>query len=262
MQFFILFLDYRMAEWSSMFQDMETYIARLAELERNASIEEAADVIVVLDTYISAVSGIIQRITESGFEEDEGVRDLSRDLTELLEALQHILSVWIDKEAGITNTGRDQCVPSGIQVYRSGYRGRPKLIVPTQSLLLLRELHFSWTRIAKLFGISRRTLFSIRQNLGFEEIDPARFSNISDSQLQEQISSIKRFMPDAGMRMVRGVLRSQGISVPIVRIREALYVVDPLGTSLRWATVVKRRQYSVTCPNALWHIDGNHKLIR
>lgn len=72
---------------------------------------------------------------------------MSRDLTELLEALHHnILSLWIDKEAGITNTGSDECVPSGIQVYRSGYRGRPKLIVPIQSLLLLRELHFSWTQ--------------------------------------------------------------------------------------------------------------------
>lgn len=40
-----LFLDYSMAESSSMFQEMEAYIVRLAELESNASIEEAADVI-------------------------------------------------------------------------------------------------------------------------------------------------------------------------------------------------------------------------
>lgn len=26
--------------------------------------------------------------------------------------------------------------------------------------------------------------------------------------------------------------------------------------------VLRRRQYSVPGPNALWHIDGNHKLIR
>ena len=28
------------------------------------------------------------------------------------------------------------------------------------------------------------------------------------------------------------------------------------------ATHIYRRKYSVPCPNALWHIDGNHKLIR
>lgn len=26
--------------------------------------------------------------------------------------------------------------------------------------------------------------------------------------------------------------------------------------------VLRRRQYSVPGPNSLWHIDGNHKLIR
>lgn len=227
--------------WRSMFEDLEAYIARLAELESSASSEEASDVIFVLDTYISAVCGIIQRISKSGFEED-GVRSLNIDLSELLESLRNIISVWIDKDAGITTTDRDQCLPRGIQVSHGG-RGRPKLIVPTQSLLILRELHFSWTRIAKLFGISRSTLFSIRQNLDVEEIDPALFSNISNSQLQEQIRSIKRFMPDAGIRMIRKVVRSERISVPILRIREALYEVDPVGTSLHWATVVRCRQY-------------------
>ena len=39
-------------------------------------------------------------------------------------------------------------------------------------------------------------------------------------------------------------------------------MMDPEGTSLRWYGVIYRRRYRVPCPNALWHIDGNHKLIR
>ena len=35
-----------------------------------------------------------------------------------------------------------------------------------------------------------------------------------------------------------------------------------LETALCWTTPVYRRKYSVPTPNSLWHIDGNHKLIR
>ncbi len=111
-------------------------------------------------------------------------------------------------------------------------------------------------------GISRRTLFSIRRELGFEAVDPAKFSNISDGELKQQIRQIKNQMPEAGIRMVTGVLRSHGIHVQSMRVRDALYDVDPVGMSVRWATVVKRRVYSVKSPNALWHIDGHHKLVR
>ena len=38
--------------------------------------------------------------------------------------------------------------------------------------------------------------------------------------------------------------------------------LDPVGTALRWRGTVCPRKYNVLCPNALWHIDGNHKMIR
>ena len=38
--------------------------------------------------------------------------------------------------------------------------------------------------------------------------------------------------------------------------------LDPVGTALRWRGTVCPRNYNVRCPNALWHIDGNHKMIR
>ena len=36
----------------------------------------------------------------------------------------------------------------------------------------------------------------------------------------------------------------------------------PLATALRWNEAIYRRKYSVPASNSLWHIDGNHKLIR
>jgi len=38
--------------------------------------------------------------------------------------------------------------------------------------------------------------------------------------------------------------------------------LDPVGTALQWRGNICRRKYNVRCPNALWHIDGNHKMIR
>ena len=37
--------------------------------------------------------------------------------------------------------------------------------------------------------------------------------------------------------------------------------LDPEGTVKRWRNTIKRRVYSVSGPNALWHIDDNHKLM-
>jgi hypothetical protein len=38
--------------------------------------------------------------------------------------------------------------------------------------------------------------------------------------------------------------------------------LDPAGTHLRQSVVRKRRVYKVAFPNSLWHINGQHKLIR
>ena len=53
-----------------------------------------------------------------------------------------------------------------------------------------------------------------------------------------------------------------GIKVPRIRLRATIHNVDHENTVARRSTVVKRRVYSVSHPNAVWHIDGNHKLIR
>ena len=46
------------------------------------------------------------------------------------------------------------------------------------------------------------------------------------------------------------------------RLCESIRRVDPIASSIRWQQLLKRRVYNVPGPNALWHIDGNHSLIR
>ena len=57
-------------------------------------------------------------------------------------------------------------------------------------------------------------------------------------------------------------LLSEGIRVPRAKLRASIHRVDPVGTAERRCTAIKRRKYFVEKANDVWHIDGNHKLIR
>ena len=41
-----------------------------------------------------------------------------------------------------------------------------------------------------------------------------------------------------------------------------MYQVDPVNTAVRRSVAIRIRSYWVSGPNALWHIDGHHELIR
>ncbi|KAJ3714400.1 hypothetical protein C8R42DRAFT_567377, partial [Lentinula raphanica] len=45
------------------------------------------------------------------------------------------------------------------------------------------------------------------------------------------------------------------------RVIESLQRVDRLGRVIRHRRLIERQPYKVSRPNALWHIDGHHKLI-
>ncbi|KAF8546217.1 hypothetical protein OG21DRAFT_1427723, partial [Imleria badia] len=53
-----------------------------------------------------------------------------------------------------------------------------------------------------------------------------------------------------------------GICVQHRHIVQSLHRIDRIGQVLRNQQVKQRRKYRVKRPNALWHLDGHHKLIR
>ena len=55
---------------------------------------------------------------------------------------------------------------------------------------------------------------------------------------------------------------SQGVKVQRRRIRDCVKRVDPVGRRLRTINAIRRRIYNIHSPLSLWHMDGNHKLIR
>ena len=65
------------------------------------------------------------------------------------------------------------------------------------------------------------------------------YANISDEELDRIVAEIQQH-----------------------RVRESQRRVDPAGSIMRRLRIIHRRRYHVNGPQALWHIDGNHKLIR
>lgn len=90
----------------------------------------------------------------------------------------------------------------------------------------------------------------------------SNFDNISDSELDQTVRDILRISPNAGERILIGALRGRGIRVQRERLRMSIGRIDPISRTLRRSRAIVRRVYSVACPNEVWHIDGNHKLIR
>lgn len=85
---------------------------------------------------------------------------------------------------------------------------------------------------------------------------------ISDSELDSLVKSIQEEFPNAGLVIVQGRLQSMGFQVQRARIRQSVARNDPIRQNFHWHQVLSRTSYSVPCPNALWHIDGHHCLIR
>ena len=83
---------------------------------------------------------------------------------------------------------------------------------------------------------------------------------ISDSSLDEIVRRYKNEHPNTGIRYLRGHLLEQGLRVQRERVVDSLGRVDSLTRVILRNRVIKRRDYVSPRPNALWHVDGHHKL--
>ena len=87
------------------------------------------------------------------------------------------------------------------------------------------------------------------------------YSDISDQDLDQLVRQVQQQHPGVVITLLKGHLKSIGHRLQRDRIQLSLLRTDPTGVLNRWKESVKRRVY-VHAPHSLWHIDGNHKLIR
>lgn len=103
------------------------------------------------------------------------------------------------------------------------------------------------------FSVNRKYNISLRD----------RYSNLSDSDLDNLVREVVGGNDELGAEAVRARLAGQGIVVQRRRVRQSLIRTNPTGAAQRVTTRrLHRRIYRVAGPNSLWHLDGNHKLIR
>lgn len=146
------------------------------------------------------------------------------------------------------------------QVICDGSVGRPAFFIPYAVLEHLLDIHLTVPKISKLLGVSVSTVRRRMTEYGISVRNT--YSNIGDEELDRLIESTNRSFPTWGVRQMYGHLISVGFRLQYDRIRESLRRVDPQGSYMRRLRHLRRRKYSVAGPQSLWHIDGNHKLIR
>jgi hypothetical protein len=112
--------------------------------------------------------------------------------------------------------------------------------------------------MAEALGIDRKTLYA---RLRSTRITQEQYSTISTEDLVEHVRVIKEQLPNAGRRLISGALLASSIHVQRARVVEVVRIVDA-GVVKRKQRKLKRRVYSAQGPQSVWHIDGNHKLIR
>lgn len=171
----------------------------------------------------------------------------------LLEA-ERMLSI-IDKD-------EDICCSNSLPVMKTGFKGRPKFDIPREQLQHLIDVRFKETDIDKMLCISEKTVYRRLEENGKSIRDT--YANMTAHELDDIIKEVLRQFPNSGYKSMRGHLLSRGYKVQENRIRESMRRADPEGTVVRalQIRVTHRRSYNVRAPMSLWHMDGNHKLVR
>ena len=137
--------------------------------------------------------------------------------------------------------------------------GAPKYIIPKQILRNLLEEGFLIKEISNMLNVSERTVYRRMEEY---ELKKYNFTDIEDDELDSQMIQLIDNFPNCGEVMLRELLKERKIVVTRQSLRDCLYRIDKIGSSMRKKKKLHRRIYTVQGPNYLWHLDTNHKLVR
>ena len=144
--------------------------------------------------------------------------------------------------------------------YFRRWPGGPRLHISEMKLSNLLEQAFTQLEIAKMLSCSPTTINRRIVEYALDRL--IQYSPISDAESDELVLSFVVNFPTAGQKHIAGHLSTMGYGIQRFKIRDNLYRVDPLGLQLRNRRLIHRRKFKEAGPNRLWHINGNHKLVR
>ena len=97
-------------------------------------------------------------------------------------------------------------------------RGRPRFDIDRNNVIYLRSLHFKWTQISQILGVSERTALHRRAR----EWNLLTYSIITDIELDTIVMRHLEDFPCAGEAMLRGCFTSHNVIVPRERLRQSV----------------------------------------
>lgn len=141
----------------------------------------------------------------------------------------------------------------------TGKPGRPGKVI---SESILREMfrpgrNISTTQAARALRVHRNT---VKKYLRSYQIRRQDYSQVSDEDLDTLVREFKHRRPTTGLSYLRGYLLQLGWRIQRDRLLASISRVDGVRKVLRKDSSMRRRQYVSSRPNAVWHIDGHHKL--
>ena len=205
----------------------------------STNMDEIQTCLVFVDRTISLLRLIIQEVDEIDKQECHTIESC---FELILQSLHDYASELARRPTTLTTQNCD--------VERARTPGRPAFYVQPETLEELLGLGFSKQKIAKIFGVSRWTVYRRIQQFNLEHL--SEFSNLSDVELDQIISDYtSRHGRTTGQVLIMGYLHSLGLRVQRTRVRNSMARIDPANSALRWGAAVYRRRYKVPWANSL-----------
>ena len=224
------------------------------------TIDEGAVTLVRVDSHIALTERLLRGVTVLLSCDHVAPGFMEAALRSTQQVMSTLVSIADQLNGARSGNGSFGCYPDVATISFEGQRGRPRVDITEDVLIYFFDHGFSATTIAMLLHVSLSTIRRRMTEFGLAVRN--NYSSILDDELDRLVTTIHYHHPNCGYRLMQGHLTSLGHRVQQTRIREAMLRTDPEGVLSRWGCTVYRRQYSVPTPNALWHIDGNHRLIR
>lgn len=164
----------------------------------------------------------------------------------------------MDREEGSAQVASDQPRKRGRKRSVIGEDEDDKLAFEAD-VHMMRTFGMNWKDICVAKKVNSKFLNRWRKEVGF--VDPQK-STISDDELDNKLRQYIDGYPARGEKMLDACLAVDNCRVTRKRLRASMKRVDPEGVEKRRRKAIHRREYNVEGPHHLWHVDGNHKLIK
>jgi hypothetical protein len=141
----------------------------------------------------------------------------------------------------------------------SSLRGRPGFAPEFVDMMYLVSIGYDSPAIANLYGVAPKTA---QRWLSKNGLGKRKREQVGEAELRSLIEALSvGVRANWGWRMVLGHLLEKGVVVTQARVQNVLRELNPVAHETRRMMVLaERRAYRSRGPNAVWHIDGNHKL--